>query len=75
MFQGDDRKVIGARLSNLITEDDHVPPVLERLIKAVELHGLYTEGIYRKAGAASKIKQLIRQLNTGRHNIFKCHLY
>ena len=39
--------------------------MVERLIKAIELNGLFTVGVYRKAGAAGKIRELLHLINTG----------
>lgn len=35
-----------------------IPAIIEQLIKRIEFHGLYTEGLYRKSGVNSKIKEL-----------------
>ncbi|XP_032902975.1 unconventional myosin-IXb isoform X3 [Amblyraja radiata] len=51
----------GVEVSRLTDENQMVPLVLEKLLEFVEMHGLYTEGIYRKSGAANKMKEL-RQL-------------
>lgn len=42
-----------------------MPQLVEKLINYIEMHGLYTEGIYRKSGSASKIKELRQVLDTG----------
>lgn len=42
-----------------------VPQLVEKLINYIEMHGLYTEGIYRKSGSANKIKELRQGLDTG----------
>lgn len=40
--------------------------MVDKLITAIETGGgLYTVGLYRKAGAAAKIKALIKEINTG----------
>lgn len=41
--------------------------MVERLINTIETQGLYTVGIYRKPGAAQKIKQLKTAMNEGRY--------
>lgn len=51
-------KVFGAPLVLLITEEHKIPLVIERLLRTIELFGLNTEGIYRKSGVTSKIKEL-----------------
>uniref|UniRef100_A0AAY4E4Z7 Unconventional myosin-IXa-like n=1 Tax=Denticeps clupeoides TaxID=299321 RepID=A0AAY4E4Z7_9TELE len=48
----------GVELSRLTSEDRAVPLVVEKLINYIEMHGLYTEGIYRKSGSTNKIKEL-----------------
>lgn len=52
-------------LSRLTSEDRAVPLVVEKLINYIEMHGLYTEGIYRKSGSTNKIKELRQGLDTG----------
>ncbi|GAB1606082.1 unconventional myosin-IXAa-like [Argonauta hians] len=51
-------QVFGFPLESLIIDGENVPLVAEKLISAIELHGLYTVGLYRKCGAAAKVKQL-----------------
>lgn len=53
-------------VSRLTHDDRSVPLVVEKLINYIEMHGLYTEGIYRKSGSANKIKELKQGLDTGR---------
>lgn len=53
-------------LSRLTSEDRTVPLVVEKLINYIEMHGLYTEGIYRKSGSTNKIKELRQGLDTGK---------
>lgn len=45
-------------LLRLTTGDNKIPVVVERLINTIEMYGLYTEGIYRKSGASSKVREL-----------------
>lgn len=45
-----------------------MPQLVEKLINYIEMHGLYTEGIYRKSGSANKIKELRQGLDTGEAN-------
>ncbi|KAL8597793.1 hypothetical protein ACOMHN_004908 [Nucella lapillus] len=51
-------KVFGATLCSLLRDGDKIPLVVERLINAVEMHGLFTEGLYRKSAAAPKAREL-----------------
>ncbi|KAI5101352.1 unconventional myosin-IXa isoform X12, partial [Silurus meridionalis] len=54
----------GVDVSRLTHDDRSVPLVVENLINYIEMHGLYTEGIYRKSGSANKIKELKQGLDT-----------
>ncbi|KAM7151110.1 unconventional myosin-IXa isoform 6-T8 [Macrochelys suwanniensis] len=54
----------GVELSRLTNEERAVPLVVEKLINYIEMHGLYTEGIYRKSGSTNKIKELRQGLDT-----------
>ncbi|CAI5665523.1 unnamed protein product [Oreochromis niloticus] len=51
-------------LSRLTSEERTVPQLVEKLINYIEMHGLYTEGIYRKSGSTNKIKELRQGLDT-----------
>lgn len=55
----------GVELSRLTSDERAVPLVVEKLINYIEMHGLYTEGIYRKSGSTNKIKELKQGLDTG----------
>uniref|UniRef100_A0A3Q2CG75 Myosin IXA n=1 Tax=Cyprinodon variegatus TaxID=28743 RepID=A0A3Q2CG75_CYPVA len=48
----------GVEVSRLTNDERTVPLVVEKLINHIEMHGLYTEGIYRKSGSTNKIKEL-----------------
>nr|XP_014346729.1 PREDICTED: unconventional myosin-IXa [Latimeria chalumnae] len=54
----------GVELSRLTNDERSVPLVVEKLINYIEMHGLYTEGIYRKSGSTNKIKELRQGLDT-----------
>ncbi|XP_029008441.1 unconventional myosin-IXAb-like isoform X5 [Betta splendens] len=54
----------GVELSRLTSEERMVPQLVEKLINYIEMHGLYTEGIYRKSGSTNKIKELRQGLDT-----------
>ncbi|PSN45275.1 hypothetical protein C0J52_10353 [Blattella germanica] len=45
--------------------DGKVPIVVDRLITTIEMYGLYTEGIYRKSGVSSKVKELKARMEEG----------
>lgn len=55
----------GVRVCRLVSDKNPVPMVLEMLLEHVEMHGLYTEGIYRKSGSANRMKELHQRLETG----------
>ncbi len=55
----------GVELSRLTNDERAVPLVVDKLINYIEMHGLYTEGIYRKSGSTNKIKELKQGLDTG----------
>ncbi|XP_047623164.1 unconventional myosin-IXa isoform X5 [Phacochoerus africanus] len=59
----------GVELSRLTSEDRTVPLVVEKLINYIEMHGLYTEGIYRKSGSTNKIKELRQSLDTDAESV------
>ncbi|CAI5644842.1 unnamed protein product [Oreochromis niloticus] len=54
----------GVEVSRLTNDERTVPLVVEKLINYIEMHGLYTEGIYRKSGSTNKIKELKLGLDT-----------
>ena len=51
-------KLFSVPLENLVTDIGKIPGVIERLITKLELYGLYTEGLYRKCGAATEIRRV-----------------
>lgn len=57
------KRVFGAPLESLVADEQPIPLVLEKLITAIELRGLYTEGLYRKSGTTSKIAELKGRLD------------
>lgn len=57
----------GVCVDSLTSDKASVPIVLEKLLEHVELHGLYTEGLYRKSGAANRTRELRQALQTGGH--------
>uniref|UniRef100_A0A1A7XP11 Myosin IXb n=1 Tax=Iconisemion striatum TaxID=60296 RepID=A0A1A7XP11_9TELE len=54
----------GVQVCVLTSKTNPVPKVMELLLMHVELNGLYTEGIYRKSGAACRAKELYQILET-----------
>ncbi|KAK9879186.1 hypothetical protein WA026_004034 [Henosepilachna vigintioctopunctata] len=67
--QGGSSNVFGIPLVNLITEENKIPVVIERLLHVIELNGLYTEGIYRKSGVSSKIKELKTRMDESPNDV------
>ncbi|XP_061077056.1 unconventional myosin-IXAa-like isoform X1 [Conger conger] len=59
----------GVEVSRLTNDERAVPLVVEKLINYIEMHGLYTEGIYRKSGSTNKIKELKQGLDTDVNNM------
>ena len=53
----------GIPLERLVDEEHRVPKVVEDLMTAIELKGLYTEGLYRKSGTTSKINEVKSKLD------------
>ncbi len=54
--------------------DFKVPPIIMKLFTLIEMNGLYSVGIYRKAGAAARCRQLIADINAnpGKRNDAIC---
>ncbi|XP_041367346.1 unconventional myosin-IXAa-like isoform X3 [Gigantopelta aegis] len=61
--------VFGAPLQTQITERCKVPEIAERLVAAIELHGMFTEGLYRKSGAAPKVRHLKELVEKDIHTV------
>ncbi|NWQ81551.1 MYO9B protein, partial [Columbina picui] len=59
----------GVCVSSLTSERNSVPVVLEKLLEYVEMHGLYTEGIYRKSGSANRMKELKQLLQADPNSV------
>uniref|UniRef100_A0A8C4QDL6 Uncharacterized protein n=1 Tax=Eptatretus burgeri TaxID=7764 RepID=A0A8C4QDL6_EPTBU len=53
----------GVPLAMLAGEDGTVPHMVQKLVRYVELCGLYTEGLYRKCGSANKARELREELD------------
>lgn len=52
-------KLFGVSLQSLcMQENSKIPTQIEQLMMKIEMLGLYAEGIYRKSGVSSKIKDL-----------------
>ncbi|XP_029355227.1 unconventional myosin-IXb isoform X3 [Echeneis naucrates] len=59
----------GVYVCHLVSDKNPVPMVLEMMLEHVEMHGLYTEGIYRKSGSANRMKELHQRLETDPHQV------
>lgn len=46
-----------------------IPVKIEQLMTKIEMHGLYTEGLYRKSGVNSKIKELKQKMSDSKGEI------
>ncbi|XP_055550610.1 unconventional myosin-IXa-like isoform X3 [Wyeomyia smithii] len=64
---GQPTKLFGVPLTALCAGSDgiKIPAQIYSLIMMIEMHGLYSEGIYRKSGVSSKIKELKVKMDRG----------
>ncbi|XP_069505320.1 unconventional myosin-IXb isoform X3 [Ambystoma mexicanum] len=60
--QNSESRHFGVRVSAQTSDSSTVPIVMEKLLEYLEMHGLYTEGIYRKSGAANRMRELKQSL-------------
>uniref|UniRef100_A0A8C0J038 Myosin IXB n=1 Tax=Chelonoidis abingdonii TaxID=106734 RepID=A0A8C0J038_CHEAB len=67
--QGVESRHFGVCVSSLISDKNSVPVVMEKLLEYVEMHGLYTEGIYRKSGSANRMRELKQLLQTDPNSV------
>lgn len=57
--------LFGIPLTSLCYLEDNtvkIPVKIEQLMTKIEMHGLYTEGLYRKSGVNSKIRELKQKM-------------
>ncbi|XP_038628935.1 unconventional myosin-IXb isoform X7 [Tachyglossus aculeatus] len=66
---GAELRHFGVCVSSLTNDKVSVPVVLEKLLEHVEMHGLYTEGIYRKSGAANRMRELKQSLQSDPNSV------
>ncbi|XP_068958193.1 unconventional myosin-IXb isoform X9 [Petaurus breviceps papuanus] len=66
---GAETRHFGVCVSSLTNDKISVPVVLEKLLEHVEMHGLYTEGIYRKSGAANRMRELKQSLQADPNSV------
>lgn len=52
-------RVFAVPLELLVRAGGKIPLVVDRLITCIELYGLYTEGLYRKSGAQTKVSYVL----------------
>ncbi|XP_056022909.1 unconventional myosin-IXa-like isoform X21 [Ostrea edulis] len=69
MAQNPGSKVYGVPLASLVSDERKIPVIVERLIVAIETHGMYTIGVYRKSGANAKVKQLKQNIDSGKEDL------
>ncbi|NWS61978.1 MYO9B protein, partial [Chunga burmeisteri] len=67
--QDTETRHFGVSVSSLTSERNSVPIVMEKLLEYVEMHGLYTEGIYRKSGSANRMKELKQLLQADPNSV------
>ncbi|KAF6210863.1 hypothetical protein GE061_013974 [Apolygus lucorum] len=67
--------VFGVPLQQLTTGDEKIPLIVDRLITTIEMYGLYTEGIYRKSGVSSKVKELKNRIEDGNSELIQFEGY
>lgn len=69
IVQEGSNKLFGVPLTALISEEGSIPVVIERLLATIEITGLYTEGIYRKSGVSSKVKELKAKMEENQEKV------
>ncbi|XP_071524555.1 unconventional myosin-IXb-like isoform X2 [Panulirus ornatus] len=62
-------RVFGVPLENLVRPGEKIPSAIDRLITSIELYGLYTEGLYRKSGAQTKVRAVKAHMERDPDNI------
>lgn len=67
--EGEHNLHFGVPICALVHTADSVPFVIEKMLVHVEMNGLYTEGIYRKSGAACRAKELHQKLEKDPHTV------
>ncbi|KAM3854961.1 unconventional myosin-IXb isoform 2-T2 [Vipera latastei] len=67
--QDSEPRHFGVSVSALTSEKNSVPIVMEKLLEYVEMHGLYTEGIYRKSGSANRMRELKQSLQSDPNSV------
>ncbi|KAF8367210.1 hum-7 [Pristionchus pacificus] len=62
-------RFFGAPLSSLSEDDSGVPILLSKLLVAIEVRGLFTEGIYRKSGSIAQVRQARAQMDAAQDGV------
>ena len=65
-------KVFGSPLENHIKDGSRIPLLIEKLFASIEVNGLFTEGLYRKSGAASVRRELRILIEAGGFFVLGC---
>lgn len=65
--------IFGSPLGSLLADGTAIPLVADQLITAIELYGLRMEGLYRKSGVSSRVKELKQDIEDGK--AIDCELY
>lgn len=57
-------ELFGGDLSDLVSNENSVPPLVDKLIQDIEARGLYSEGLYRKSPSSVAVKKLKNEICT-----------
>ncbi|CAD6184254.1 unnamed protein product [Caenorhabditis auriculariae] len=57
-------RFFGACLASLVDEEHATPPLIDRLFLAIETRALFTEGLYRKSGSLSQVRNIRRDIES-----------
>lgn len=57
-------ELFGGDLSDLVSNENSVPPLVDKLIQDIEARGLYSEGLYRKSPSNVAVKKLKNDICT-----------
>ncbi|CAG7723273.1 unnamed protein product [Allacma fusca] len=58
--------IFGVPLSSLVPENGTVPLIVDQLITVIEFYGLRQEGLYRKSGVSSSVRELKNEFKEGK---------
>lgn len=57
-------RFFGADLSSLVSEEQSIPTVINKMFMIIELKALFVEGIYRKSGSIAQVRNARRAIET-----------